>query len=129
MLIIISPQIVDDDSATLGFACERKQWIPANHSEMCKFKCDTDHGYVRVAGGIRDLVEDAVGYEDQTQIPPVDSVPPRSQSTRPVRPPRVIPDERSNSEDSAEPEKHTLDFLAGTDFSSLNISSPEEALV
>ena len=40
--------------------CERKQWIPANHSDMCKFKSETDHGYERVSGGIIDLVEDAV---------------------------------------------------------------------
>ncbi|KAL6713646.1 hypothetical protein ACLMJK_009111 [Lecanora helva] len=53
-------KIVDDDSATLGLACERKQWIPANHSDMCKFKNRTDHGYIRVAGGISDLVEDAI---------------------------------------------------------------------
>lgn len=53
-------KIVDDDSATLGLPCERKQWIPANHSDMCKFKSETDHGYERVSGGIIDLVEDAV---------------------------------------------------------------------
>lgn len=53
-------KIVDDDSATLGLPCERKQWIPANHSDMCKFKSESDHGYERVSGGIMDLVEDAV---------------------------------------------------------------------
>ena len=53
-------QIVDDDSASLGLFCERKQWIPANHSDMCKFKERDETGYQRVAGGISDLVEDAV---------------------------------------------------------------------
>lgn len=53
-------KIVDDDSATLGLPRERKQWIPANHSDMCKFKSETHHGYERVSGGIIDLVEDAV---------------------------------------------------------------------
>ncbi|KAG8529051.1 uncharacterized protein KY384_005686 [Bacidia gigantensis] len=55
-----SGKIVDDDSASLGLACERKQWIPANHSEMCKFKSASELGYERVAGGIAELIEDAM---------------------------------------------------------------------
>ena len=60
-------KIVGDESATLGLPCERKQWIPANHSDMCKFKSETDHGYERVSGGIIDLVEDAVEAVDKRE--------------------------------------------------------------
>jgi hypothetical protein len=52
-------KIVDDDSASLGCANERKMWIPANHSDMCKFKDRKEIGYKRVAGALRNLVEDA----------------------------------------------------------------------
>lgn len=62
-------QVVDDDSATLGLPCERKQWIAANHSDMCKFKSSSDHGYERVAGGIIDLVEDAVEAAARNNVP------------------------------------------------------------
>jgi hypothetical protein len=59
---------VDDDSASLGCRNERKQWIPANHSEMCKFKDATEIGYIRVAGAIEDLVEDA-GQMEAPEVP------------------------------------------------------------
>ncbi|KAL8941796.1 MAG: hypothetical protein Q9216_002034 [Gyalolechia sp. 2 TL-2023] len=59
----------DDDSATLGLSCERKQWIPANHSDMCKFKNTQNHGYERVAGGNADLVEDAVEAAARNDVP------------------------------------------------------------
>jgi hypothetical protein len=52
-------KIVDDDSASLGCANERKWWIPANHSDMCKFKDRKEIGYKRVAGALKNLVEDA----------------------------------------------------------------------
>ncbi|KAE9364277.1 hypothetical protein N431DRAFT_355121, partial [Stipitochalara longipes BDJ] len=56
---VTGSKIVDDDSASLGCANERKWWIPANHSEMCKFKDRKETGYRRVAGALKNLVEDA----------------------------------------------------------------------
>ena len=49
-------QIVDDDSATLGFPHEQKLWIPANHENMTKFSVDTEVGYKRVSFAIVSLV-------------------------------------------------------------------------
>jgi hypothetical protein len=56
-------KIVDDDSASLGCANERKWWIPANHSDMCKFKDRKEIGYKRVTGALKNLVEDAGNKE------------------------------------------------------------------
>ena len=57
--LISDQQIVDDDSATLGFPHERKQWILANHSNICKFRTKDDIGYERVAGALWELIEDS----------------------------------------------------------------------
>jgi hypothetical protein len=51
-------QIVDDDSASLGFPNEGKQVLPGNHVEMVKFDSKTDTGYKRVSIAIMDLIED-----------------------------------------------------------------------
>lgn len=53
-------QIVDDDSATLGFPHEQKQWIPANHENMVKFSNETEVGYKRVSFAITSLVADSL---------------------------------------------------------------------
>ena len=62
-------KIVDDDSATLGYPNERKQWIPANHSNMCKFEDEKDIGFERVAGALYELVEDASPIDQDSQMP------------------------------------------------------------
>lgn len=56
ILLTLCLKVVDDDSASLGCANERKWWIPANHSDMCKFK---EIGYRRVPGALSNLVQDA----------------------------------------------------------------------
>ena len=50
-------QIVDDDSASLGFPHERKLWIPADHTDMVKFDDRKLVGYKRITGAIIELVE------------------------------------------------------------------------
>lgn len=53
-------QIVDDDSASLGFPQEEKGWIDANHSNMVKFDSLQDAGFKRVAFGITSLIDDGL---------------------------------------------------------------------
>lgn len=52
-------QVVEDYHAQLG--CENEQCIhiSADHKDMCKFTDKRDTGYRRVAGAIREQVEDA----------------------------------------------------------------------
>jgi hypothetical protein len=54
-------KIVDDDSATIGHPNEIKQWLPADHLSMCKFDDRASVAYRRVAGAIRESIEDALG--------------------------------------------------------------------
>ena len=62
-------KVVDDESARLDCANERQWWIPANHSEMCKFKDRKEPGYRWVAGALKNLVEDA-GKKEGMNAPP-----------------------------------------------------------
>lgn len=50
-------QVVDDDSASLGFPNERKICIHANHVDMVKFNNRQDLGYRRMSGAIAELME------------------------------------------------------------------------
>lgn len=54
----MGPQIVDNDSASLGFPNESMQVIPGNHVEMVKFANSEDTGYERMSNAIRELIED-----------------------------------------------------------------------
>jgi hypothetical protein len=52
----MTKQIVDDDSASLGLAHERRLRLPANHSDMIKFHDKEDLGFLRLAGAISEIV-------------------------------------------------------------------------
>ncbi len=53
-------QIFDDDSATIGNPHEIKQWLPADHLNMCKFDARASVAYKRVSGAIVESIEDAL---------------------------------------------------------------------
>ena len=53
-------QIVHKTSAVLDVLDERKYSVPADHSNMCEFKDETDSGYENVSESIAELVEDAM---------------------------------------------------------------------
>jgi hypothetical protein len=57
-------QVVDDDSASLGFPQEEKGWIPANHIDMVKYDSENDTGFKRVAHSIASLVEDGLRQKE-----------------------------------------------------------------
>ena len=59
-MLIPPHQIVDDQSANLGFPHEEKSWIPANHENMVKFASAQTIGYERVSYAISTIVEDGV---------------------------------------------------------------------
>lgn len=82
-------KIVDKATATLGVTNEDIIHIPANHSDMCKFRSDTDIGYERTSDAIYQLVEDLVAEAEQNKksqetrtqnrdFDPADSLPIRS---------------------------------------------------
>ena len=50
-------KIVDQDTATLGVKNEDVIYIPANHSDMCKFGDSQDLGYQRISNAIIDQVD------------------------------------------------------------------------
>ncbi|KAH0556941.1 hypothetical protein GP486_005272 [Trichoglossum hirsutum] len=52
-------KIVDDESASLGYPHERRQYIHANHGGMVKFGSSNETGFERIAGAISELVDDA----------------------------------------------------------------------
>ena len=56
--MLIARQIVDDDSASLGFPHERKIWLPANHSDMIKYHDREDVSFRRIASAISEIVKD-----------------------------------------------------------------------
>lgn len=51
-------QIVDDDSTTIGHPDEVRQWLPANHLDMCRCESRDSVAYKRVAGAIVELIDD-----------------------------------------------------------------------
>ncbi len=57
----LAVKIVDDDSATLGHPHEVKQWLPANHVDMCGFDDRNCVAYRRVCGAIVELIDDTLG--------------------------------------------------------------------
>jgi hypothetical protein len=61
-------QIVDDDSATLGFPHEEKGWIPADHIGMTKFDDSQDVGFRRVLHAIRCLVDDGLEVREAAEV-------------------------------------------------------------
>ncbi len=56
----LAVQIVDDDSAAVGHSDQIKQWLPANHLDMCKFDDRNSVSYKRVAGAIVELIHDTL---------------------------------------------------------------------
>jgi hypothetical protein len=75
----MTKQIVDDDSASLGLAHERKVRLPANHSDMIKFHDKEDLGFVRLAGAISEIVEDLADIS-LSNITQALALPPASES-------------------------------------------------
>lgn len=51
-------QVVEDGSAIIGDAAERKEGINADHGQMVKFGSSEDEGFVKVASAIKRYVDD-----------------------------------------------------------------------
>jgi len=56
-LQLISPQVVDEDSARIGVHNEKLFPVDANHRTICKFSAANDQNYTLVGAWIAQLAE------------------------------------------------------------------------
>ncbi|KXJ93659.1 hypothetical protein Micbo1qcDRAFT_172568 [Microdochium bolleyi] len=54
---VLGQKVVPEISSTLDDPRERAETISANHMEMCRFAAQSDLGYQKVAGEIRDMIQ------------------------------------------------------------------------
>ncbi|OCH87497.1 kinase-like protein [Obba rivulosa] len=71
-------QLVEEESASLGAAHERKVFVQANHADLCRFEDPSYPAYVAVCKGIYDLTAEILSNpteRDSTNGPALSSAP------------------------------------------------------